>query len=95
MTPGRGVLALLAAYAVAPIASLTAPASEERISDQLPAFELGGKPHVAFDAADGDDGIHIASVTGVDHPDGPVLRVVVSWIEEGRWVERAVELLDR
>lgn len=44
---------------------------------------------------DGDDGIHIASVTRVDGPDGPVLHVVVAWFEEGRWVERTVELPDR
>jgi hypothetical protein len=41
---------------------------------------------------DEDDGIHVASVTRVEHPDGPVLRVVVAWIEEGRWTERSVEL---
>jgi hypothetical protein len=47
------------------------------------------------DAADGDDGIHITSVTCLDRPGGPVLRVVVSWFEGGRWVERTVELPDR
>ena len=91
----RGVLTLVPPLAVAPVASSTAPATEKCISDPLPAFKPGGETHVAFGAADGDDGIHIASVTRVDHPDGPVLHVVVSWIEEGRWVERAVELLDR
>jgi hypothetical protein len=41
---------------------------------------------------DEDDGIHIASVTPVGGPEGPVLRVVVAWFEEGRRVERLVEL---
>lgn len=38
-----------------------------------------------------DDGIHIVSVTPVDGPDGPFLRVVVSWCEDGVWVARTVE----
>ena len=41
---------------------------------------------------DEDDGIHIASVTPVERPDGRALRVVVSWFEEGAWVETTVEL---
>lgn len=95
VTSRRGVLALVPPLPVAPVASSTAPASEKCISDRLPAFKPGGEPHVAFNAADGDDGIHIASVTRVDHPDGPVLHVVVSWFEGGRWVERTGELPDR
>lgn len=39
-----------------------------------------------------DDGIHIASVTRAGSPEAPILRVVVSWWEEGTWVEKAVEL---
>lgn len=95
MTSRRGVLALVPPFAAAPVASSTAPATEKCISDPLPAFKPGGEPHVAFGAADGDDAIHIASVTRVDRPDGPVLRVVVSWFEGARWVERTVELPDR
>lgn len=49
----------------------------------------------ALDATDGHDGIDIASVTRLDRPDGPVLRVVVRWLEGGRWVCRTVELPDR
>ena len=95
MTSSRGVLTLVPPLAVAPVASSTAPATEKCISDPLPAFKPGGETHVEFGAADGDDGIHIASVTRVDRPDGPVLHVVVSWIEGDRWVERTVELPDR
>jgi len=43
-------------------------------------------------ALDDDDGIHIASVTRAGPPGDPVLRVVVSWWEEGAWVEKAVDL---
>ena len=50
---------------------------------------------VAFDAKDGDDGIHIVSSTVLDGSKGRVLRVVVSWFEGGRWVERTVELPDQ
>lgn len=94
MTSRRGVLTLVPPLAVTPVASSTAPATEERISDPRPAF-IGGEPQVAPGAADDDDGIHIASVTRVDRPDGPVLHVVVSWNEGGRWVKRKVELPDR
>ena len=55
----------------------------------------GDACRAALDATDGDDGIHIASVTRLDRSAGPVLRVVVSWFERGRWVERTVELPDR
>lgn len=48
-----------------------------------------------FDVTDGDDGIHIVSLTRLDRPTGRVLRVVVSWFEGGRWVERTVELPDQ
>lgn len=41
---------------------------------------------------DDDDGIHIASVTRVGPPGRPVLSVVVSWWEEGSWVERSFTL---
>jgi hypothetical protein len=44
---------------------------------------------------DADDGIHIASVTPVEGPEGPVLRVVVAWFEEGRRVERLVEMAEQ
>lgn len=40
---------------------------------------------------DEDDGIHIVSVTPVDGVDGSVLRVVVSWMEDGVWVAKTVE----
>lgn len=43
---------------------------------------------------DDDDGIHVASVTRLGPPGNPVLRVVVSWWEEGSWVEKTVELAD-
>lgn len=49
---------------------------------------------LGVEAYDADDGIHIASVTRVDRPDGPVLRAVVSWFEDGQWVERTFELPD-
>ncbi len=55
----------------------------------------GNAYRVAFDAPDGDDGIHIVSFTRIDRPNGRVLRVVVSWFEGGRWVERTVELPDQ
>jgi len=55
----------------------------------------GDAYRVAFAATDGDDGIHIASSTLLDRPNGRVLRVVVSWFEGGRWVERTVELPDQ
>ena len=48
-----------------------------------------------FDATDGDDGIHIVSLTRLDGPNRGTLRVVVSWFEGGRWVERTVELPDQ
>ena len=54
----------------------------------------GDAYRAAFDATDGDDGIHIVSSTPLDRPNGRVLRVVVSWFEGGRWVERTVELPD-
>ena len=61
-----------------------------------PPDTFPGKAHrAASDATDGDDGIHIASVTRLNRPDAPVLRVVVSWFEGGRWIERTVELPDR
>lgn len=41
---------------------------------------------------DEDDGIHIVSVTPVERREGPTLLVVVRWFEEGRWVEREVEV---
>lgn|GEM_PF-5739880 len=94
MRSSRGGLALVPPLPVAPVASLTAPASEECISGRLPAFAPGGTPLASFSAADGDDGIHIASVTRVDGPEGPILRVVVSWFEESRRVERTFELPD-
>ncbi|MFN7986280.1 MAG: hypothetical protein U0529_02345 [Thermoanaerobaculia bacterium] len=53
----------------------------------------GNRP--ASDGTDGDDGIDIASVTRLDRSTGPVLRVVVRWLEGGRWVARTVELPDR
>jgi hypothetical protein len=43
---------------------------------------------------DDDDGIHIAFVTRAGSPEAPILRVVVSWWEEGAWVEKAVDLVD-
>lgn len=39
-----------------------------------------------------DDGIHVVSATTVERPNGPVFLVVVSWFEDGRWVEREVEV---
>jgi hypothetical protein len=33
-------------------------------------------------------------VIRLDRPDGAVLSVVVSWFEDGIWVEEAVELTD-
>ncbi len=67
------------------------------VSDAHPRTDplTADRPRAAFDAADGDDGIHIASVTRIDRRDGPVLRVVVSWFEGDRWIERTVELPDR
>lgn len=41
---------------------------------------------------DEDDGIHLASVRRVAGPDGVVLRAVVSWFEDGRWVEKTLDL---
>jgi hypothetical protein len=41
---------------------------------------------------DEDDGIHVACVTRVERPDGPVLRIVVGWMEDGGWVYRGVEM---
>lgn len=41
---------------------------------------------------DPDDGIHVVSVTPVERPYGPALLVVIAWIEEGRTVERVLEL---
>ena len=49
-----------------------------------------GFPQGPFD----DDGIHIASVTRVEDPEGPVLQVVVQWREGGRWVMRLIEMPD-
>lgn len=44
------------------------------------------------DPFDEDDGIHVVSASTVERPAGPVLLVVVSWFEDGRWVEREVEV---
>lgn len=54
----------------------------------LPRVEPGPAPR----PEDEDDGIHIASATTVERPGGPVFVVVVSWFEDGRWVEREVEV---
>jgi hypothetical protein len=54
------------------------------------AFPLPGDGRSLSPNAE-DDGIHIVSVTPVDHPDGSFLRVVVSWCEDGVWVVRTVE----
>lgn len=43
---------------------------------------------------DDDDGIHISRVTRIDRPFGPLLLVVVSWVENNAWVERTYELSD-
>lgn len=43
---------------------------------------------------DEDDGIHIASVRRADGSDGPVVRAVVAWFEDGQRVETTVELPD-
>lgn len=59
--------------------------------DPLPrAFPLPGDGR-SLPPANEDDGIHIVSVTPVDQPDGPFLRVVVSWCEDGVWVVRTVD----
>lgn len=57
-----------------------------------PASGEGLRP--APDPTDADDGIHIAYVTRVDRPFGPLLLVVVSWFELGEWMERTYELKD-
>jgi hypothetical protein len=54
----------------------------------------GAGPGLAPHPEDADDGIHVVSATTVERPDGPVLLVVVSWFEEGRWVEREVEVAE-
>lgn len=41
---------------------------------------------------DVDDGMRIESVTRVERPEGPVLRAVVVWIEDGRRVGAIFEL---
>ena len=46
------------------------------------------------DPHDGDDGIHIVSVTRLDQPGVEILSVVVSWFEDERWIEETVELSD-
>lgn len=60
----------------------------------LPGTAFDEEPRAAPDPADPDDGIHIAFVTRVDRPFGPLLLVVVSWFELGHWVERTYELTD-
>ena len=52
----------------------------------------GPGPGLAPDPDDGDDGIHVASVTPFEGPAGAFLRVVVSWHEAGTWTERTVTL---
>lgn len=54
----------------------------------------GDRNRAASDVTDGDDGIDIASVTRLDRSTGPVLRVLVRWLEGGRPVGRTVELPD-
>jgi hypothetical protein len=52
----------------------------------------GVGPGPAPQREDGDDGIHVVSASTVEGPEGPVFLVVVSWFEDGRWVEREVEV---
>ncbi|MBK8597468.1 MAG: hypothetical protein IPP07_05950 [Holophagales bacterium] len=59
-----------------------------------PASASSDEEHPAPDPTDEDDGIHVAYVTRVDRPFGPLLLVVVSWFELGEWVERTYELSD-
>ncbi len=56
----------------------------------IPLSGVGARP--APPPEDADDGIHVVSATTVERPDGPVFLVVVSWFEDGRWVEREVEV---
>lgn len=56
----------------------------------IPLAEGGAGP--APRPEDEDDGIHVVSATAVERPDGPVFLVVVSWFEDGHWVEREVEV---
>ena len=58
----------------------------------VPVPEEGLRP--APDPTDDDDGIHIAYVTRVDRPFGPLLLVLVSWFEGSEWIERTYELKD-
>lgn len=59
-----------------------------------PAPASGDGLRPAPDPTDDDDGIHIAFVTRVDRPFGPLLLVVVSWFEGDQWIERTYELTD-
>ena len=63
-----------------------------RPPEDLPSHR-GGEAVVPA-ALDDDDGIHIASVTLAGSPEAPILRVVVSWWEEGTRVEKTVDLAD-
>jgi hypothetical protein len=54
----------------------------------IPLPGVGRSP----DAFDEDDGIHVVSATTVERPCGPTFVVVISWFEDGRWVEREVEV---
>jgi hypothetical protein len=58
----------------------------------IPLPGAGAGPGPAPAPEDADDGIHVVSATTVERPDGPVFLVVVSWFEDGRWVEREVEV---
>ena len=61
-----------------------------RLSCPAPGSGRGIAPVVP----DEDDGIHVASVTRIERPSGPAIQVVVSWFEEGTWIERSVELAE-
>lgn len=58
----------------------------------VPLPGAGAGPGPAPAPEDADDGIHVVSATTVERPDGPVFLVVVSWFEDGRWMEREVEV---
>ena len=57
-----------------------------------PTPPAGRRPSPGSPAFDDDDGIDIARVTRVERPGGAVLRVVVKWREDGKWVYLGVEI---
>ncbi len=65
---------------------------DSRVSAPASGPRPGPGPCLVRDPDDGDDGIHIVSVTPFEGPAGAFLRVVVSWHEAGAWTERTVVL---